>query len=84
MDWITSSHTHEKLLGYLRTYTYTTTREGLDRHSIKKRFVESVSATFHLGLAWPDIAQVASGYDVALCDAIERISLADIARQGGK
>lgn len=84
MDWITSSHTHEELLGYLRTYTYTSTREGLDRHSIKKRFVESVSATFHLGLAWPDIAQVASGYDVALCDAIERISLADIARQGGK
>ncbi|NMZ90539.1 uncharacterized protein DUF262 [Pseudomonas poae] len=84
MDWIASSHTHEELLGYLRTYTYTTTEAGLDKHSIKKRFVESVSITLHLDLAWPDTTRVAAGYDAALCDAIERISLADIARQGGK
>ena len=84
MDWIASSHSEDELLEYLRSYKYAPTGAGLDKHTIKKRFVESVSITLHLNLPWPNPIRVAAEYDAELCAAIKRISLADIARQGGK
>ncbi|OPB30803.1 DUF262 domain-containing protein [Pseudomonas fluorescens] len=84
MDWIASSHSEDELLEYLRSYKYAPTGVGLDKHSIKKRFVESVSITLNLNLPWPNPIRVATEYDAELCAAIMRISLTDIARQGGK
>lgn len=84
MDWIASSHSEDELLEYLRSYKYAPTGVGLDKHSIKKRFVESVSITLHLNLPWPNPVRVAAEYDAELCAAIKRISLANAARQGGK
>lgn len=84
LDWIFTSHTHEELLGYLRAYKYSVSAQNLDVNSIKQRFVRSVSATLGLELPWPNYGEVAARYDAELCAAIDRICLADAARQGGK
>lgn len=84
LDWISSSHTHEELLDYLRAYTYTPAPENLDVNSIKQRFVRAVGETLGFELPWPDADKVAANYDTELCAAIDRICLADAARQGGK
>ncbi|MFJ4453078.1 DUF262 domain-containing protein [Pseudomonas sp. NPDC089392] len=84
LDWISTSHTHDELLDYLRAYKYPASAENLDVNSIKQRFVRSVSGTLGFELPWPDADQIAASYDVELCAAIDRICLADAARQGGK
>ena len=84
LDWISTSHTHDELMEYLRAYRYSASARNLDANSIKQRFARSVSGTLGFELPWPEAEQIATIYDVELCAAIDRICLADAASQGGK
>ncbi|MFC4861215.1 hypothetical protein [Pseudomonas sp. GCM10023245] len=74
LDWIASSFNHSEVMEYLRNYKYSFSAEGLDRNSIKKRFIQSVAETLGLDLPWQDVQRMQIEYDLQLRSAIERLS----------
>ena len=82
LDWIATSHSHEQLMEYLHAYKYVASPEGLDRNSIKKRFIKSVEITMGLELPWENVTDIPAVYDARLREAIDRFCLKSSALQG--
>ena len=84
LDWIASSFNHEQLMQYLRDYQYEFSDVGVQRNSIKSRFIKSVATTLKLHLPWEDMKEMTTDYDRQLRAALESFRPADESVRGDR